>query len=87
MVPLHLHLPTSDRQHLEAQDLWRAALHGPTQNGRNVDLGHLRKLVHGRFDSPNPFHHRPEDDERSPKISFSGAGSLHLQSRVSYIQT
>lgn len=43
---VHLHLPTLDRQHVEAEDFWRSTLHGKKGHGRDADLGHLREPSH-----------------------------------------
>jgi hypothetical protein len=86
LVPLHIHLPTSHGQYLEIKDFWWIALHGSPQDGRNVDMGHLRKPIYRRLDPSDPFHHRSEDDERSCKVSFSSISGLYLQPRVSCIQ-
>jgi hypothetical protein len=83
MVSLHIHLPTSDRQYLETKDFWGTALHGTTQDGRDVDLGHLRKSLHRRLDPSSPFYHCSADDECSLEVPFGGTGGLHLQSCVS----
>jgi hypothetical protein len=83
MVSLHLHLPTSNGQHMETKDVWWIALHGQTQDGRDANLGHMRKPAHRCFDSSNTVHHRAQDDECSTEIPFGGIGSLYLQSSVS----
>jgi hypothetical protein len=82
MVPVHIYMSTSNGQYLETENFWWTALHGQTQDGRDVDLGHLRKPAHRRPDSSDTFHHRAKDDERSTKIPLGGTGSLYLQSRV-----
>lgn len=82
MVLVHFHLSASDRQHLEAANLWRTALHGSPRNGRDDDLGDLRQPRDRPIDSPDPIHHREENDERSTPISTGGSRSLHLQSSV-----
>lgn len=84
MVLVHLHLPTSNWKHLEAEDFRQPALHGQTQNGRDVDLGHMRQSTHRCSDPPDTFHHRAKDDECSIEVPFGGIGGLHLQSRVSH---
>jgi hypothetical protein len=80
LVSLHFCLSTSDRQHLEATNIRQPALHGPSQDGRNAPLGHMRQPPYRPFDSPHSFHHRPQDDERATAITPGGASGLHLQS-------
>ncbi|KAH8627890.1 hypothetical protein IG631_17658 [Alternaria alternata] len=85
MVPLHIHLSPFNGQYLETKNFRRVALHGQTQNGRDVNLGHLRKSAHRCSYPSDTFHHRAKDDERSTKIPPGRTGSLYLQSCVRLI--
>lgn len=79
MVPLHFRLSTTNRQHLEAPNVWQSSLHGPPQDGRNAPLGDVRQPLYRPFDSPDPLHYRAKDDECATQIATCSACGLHLQ--------
>ena len=84
MVSVHIHLSASDWEHVVTTDFWRATLHGPTKDGRDADLGHLRESPLRSSDFSNPLHYCSPYDERKTSITASGTGGLHLQLSVSF---
>ena len=82
LVSLYLHLSPANGKHVEAEDVWKSALHGSTTHGRNADLGHLRQLAHRSPHLPDPIHHCSTNDECPTTIKIGGVGRLHFQSSV-----
>jgi hypothetical protein len=80
LVSLHFRLSTTDWQHLEATNIRQLTLHGPSQDGRNAPLGHMRQPPYRPFDSPNPLYHCSQDDERAITITPGSASGFHMQS-------
>jgi hypothetical protein len=83
VVPVHIHLPATDREYMEPTDLWWTTLHGPTSNGRDVNLGYLCEPAYGSFDIPNPLHHCSSHDECETAITAGSASGFHLELSVS----
>lgn len=68
---------------METENIRRTSLHGPSQNGRNDDLGYMRQLIYRPPHSANPLHHCQKNDERTSQVASGGTSSIHLQSSVS----
>ena len=83
MVSVHLYLPAADRKHVETADIWRAALHGSTSNGRDADLGHLCESAQRSTHLSYSLYYRSPHDECEASLSSRGAGGIHLQLSVS----
>lgn len=87
MVSVHLHLPSPDRQHLEAAHVREFALYGSTPNGRNVDLGDMREPSDRSPHSPHPLYHRQAHDECASAVETCGSDSIRMQSCVSSVHS
>ena len=83
VVPLHLHLPAANGQHLQAANFRWIALHGSSSHGRDADLGYLRQPPYRSFDLSDPIHHCATHDERKTPLPACGACSLHVKFSVS----
>lgn len=85
LVLVHLHLPATDGEHVEAAHFWKPALHGSTSHGRNVDLGDLRKPPYRSSHPSNTLRYRPANDERTSPIETRCSDCFHVQSCVSFV--